>query len=253
MKIARRSLVLVLFAAVMPAALFVQSQAKSGQPPLPKNPDKLIQLAAQQNGLEGAGMRPWYIHATWRIDAWQNHPGMEGAFEERWSGPENYEAVYSGPNFHQTLVVTPRGSSSSGDEQFPDPVLRLIDPLLRSPLPTAVQMRSIQFTNEKGNDKKVKLRCAGAVAAAERRPSLTDIDLWFISDYCFVGNVPAIRMEAAPSVKLVFNSIVQFQGRYVAESIQIAREGLPTLEVHVDHIHAVDADSSVTPAKSAIE
>jgi len=244
MRFARCSLMLVYLFAVAPAGVVAQSPSRSPQPPLPKNPAKLMQLAAQQNGLEGAGVHPWYVHATWRIDAWQNHPALQGAFEEWWSGPGNYEAVYSAPNFRRTLVVTPQGASSSGDAQFPDPVLRLIDPLLRSPAPSAAKLQSIQFTNEKGKDKKIRLRCAGAVPPAGGRPSLGDTDLWFVSHYCFVGDVPAIRMEAAPDFRVVFNSVVRFQGRYVAESIQIARAGLPQLDVQVDDIHVIASASA---------
>lgn len=254
MRFARCSLALVLLAAVAAQAVVAQSQAGSeAQPPLPQDPGKLMLLAAQQNGLEGPGMHPWYIHATWQIDAWQNQPAMQGAFEEWWSGPENYQAVYSAPGFRQALVVTPHGSSTSGNAQFPDPVLRLIDPLLGSPLPSAAAMQSIHFTNENGKDKKVKLRCAGAASADPRRPSLAGTDLWQISDYCFVGDLPAIRMEAAPNLKVVFNSVVQFQGRYLAESIQIARKGLPTLEVHVDDVHTMEAIPAAPPREKPLE
>jgi hypothetical protein len=47
----------------------------------------------------------------------------------------------------------------------------------------------------------------------------------------------------------LLNSIVQFQGRYVADSIQILRAGLPEVDIHVDNVHTIEPDLSSSSGK----
>lgn len=214
--------------------------------PLPKNADALMRLAAEENGLEGAGIQPWYIHATWQLAAGKESPAMQGTFEEWWSSPEHSKVTYSGPGFHPVLDITPAGASMDGEAQWPDPVLRLIDPLLRSPLPSPSRLSSLKFANNNAKDKDLRLRCAAIATGSEERPSLYNTDLWFASNYCFSGNVPAIRVETDAQFDVIFNSIVRFQGRYLAESIHVARSGLPALDIRVDEVRTTH-DATASP------
>jgi TonB family protein len=210
-----------------------------------------MRLAAQQNGLEGKGIQPWYLHATWQLGAWKDRPAIQGIFEEWWAGPKRYKALFTAPGFHQTLFVTPAGPSIAGDPQWPDPVLRLIDPLLRSPLPSLSSLASIRFTNQDAKEKKVRIRCAAVVPGTGPRPFLDANNLWLVSAYCFTGDLPALRMETGPDLQIVFNSFALFQGRYIAQSIQIFRTGLPDLDIHVDTFNTVGHSTPASPAPAA--
>lgn len=251
MRLTGRSIafLLAVFIASLGAPSQTQGQARSS---LPGNPVKLMRVAAQQNGLEGSGIQPWYIHATWQVAAWKGNPAIQGTFEEWWTAPGNYRAVYAAPHFHRTLSVTASGPSVTGDAQWPDPTLALVDPLLRSPVPSPSRIRSIQFTDQKLEIKGVRLRCAAAFES-EARPPLNDNSLWFVSDYCFAGNLPAIRVEAAPNFQAYFNSVVLFQQRYLAEFIQIFRPGLPNIEIRVDAVHTTSSGSFTTPVEKPLE
>jgi len=198
--------------AVVAVSLPAQTAAPATLPPLPKGAAALMQIAAQQDSLVGSGMEPWYIHATWQISGSKENPAIRGVFEEWWSGPKTYKAVYTAPNFRQTLSVTASGRSVSGDTQWPDPVLRLIDPLLRSPLPSPSRIPSIRFINRKLKDRKIRLRCAAVAPGTEPRPSLESTYLWFVSGYCFIGDLPAVRMEVAPDLQVLLIPLCSFSG-----------------------------------------
>lgn len=252
MKLAGRLFALLLLALILPAAGFAQSSA--AQPAaLPKDPAKLMQLAAQRNGPEGKEIRAWYLHATWQIAAWNNDAALQGTFEEWWNGPNQYRAAYTAPHFARTLSVTASGRTATGDTQWPDPVLALIDPLLRSPLPSPSQILAMHFTDQELKIKGVSLRCAGVDSGTTSRPHLDNNTLWFLSDYCFAGELPVVRVEAAPNFQAYFNSVVLFQQRYLAESIQVFRQGLPELDIHVDDVHTIEPAPSATPEKKALE
>lgn len=235
-----RGAALLVLAPLLSTAVFARPRTQSRKPSqLPKAASSLMQIAARQNGLDREKMEPWHVHAAWQISASKRAPAMQGTFDEWWTGPHQYKAVYLGPDFHQTLTVTPDGSATTGNAQWPDLVLRLIEPLVRSPLPPPAQLRSTQFANWRTRAKKVRIRCAIVVPGTEPRPPLERVNLWFVSDYCFAGTLPAIRMELAPNFKAIFNSIVLFQGQYFAKSIQVLRKGLPTLSIHVDDIQTI--------------
>src|SRR5690242_19961126 len=61
--------------------------AATAVPAIPKDPNKLMLLAAKVNGL-GSLARPWHVKAEFQTFDPDGKPKDKGTFEEWWAGPK---------------------------------------------------------------------------------------------------------------------------------------------------------------------
>ena len=55
------------------------------------DPARILELAANQNGLTSPDLKPWYLKATYSTFDEHNQPRDAGTFEEWWVSPTKYK------------------------------------------------------------------------------------------------------------------------------------------------------------------
>lgn len=235
------------------AALAQQSQpapspAQTTSPALPSDPAALLQLASQVNGLHGADLQPWHVRATWQTLDEKGQPNEQGAWEEWWAGEKKYKTVYKSADVDRTTYGTENGRYVAGG---PDKVpwqFATVERLVQYPV-VMLKSTSAMKPNLSMNDIQqgpAHLTCAlqGMVTPdgtpiEVRRPDGTSRQLEFRD--CFSTDLPAIRAEeTSQGSQTVFNSIVRFQGRYLAKKIRYVGAGGVETDISVDAIEPLD-------------
>ncbi len=249
MKFAPLSVAVLGVLAALAAAVSAQGPAPDAAPnasqipaPLPADPVALWGLAFQMNGLHGSDLRPWHLRATWRMTDEQGLVADKGSFEEWWAGDEKIRATLIGSNLSQTWWTTSGGSLSTEGKDWPPLVFLMLYDSLQRPLFS--QDRVAKARVERKTVRGQKLECVKAT----RHAPVIDVE------YCFSDGLPAIRMTETRVTQATFNSIIQFQGRYLARDINIYRVGMPSIQIHLDKVESLDpaADSDFAPQPDAV-
>lgn len=213
-------LVSVLCVAQAPA----QSAASNPQQPLPSDPAALMSLAWQQNGLHGKDLKPWHVRASWQIVDNKGKPEKQGTWEEWWAGPQQWKLVVDAPEAHRTTWGTPKGEFAQGNGS-PGWIESLVEGLIVRPAPVVASLAHSQLKVTQVRDHSVQLQC---VAATDKPPSEA------LRQFCFVSGSAALRVKQTPVMETTMNSILQFQGRYLAGKIHVNRLGMPTVQIQID-------------------
>jgi TonB family protein len=211
------------------------------------NPDALLNAAMQANGLHGDSLQPWHIRGSWQIIE-PSKSTNEGSFEEWWSAPQHAKIDVTGKDFQQTRYVVPNGTVYTGSAMAPDNIANLIEDAIRLPLPASAAGLRQSSVNQGG----VALDC---ISNAQPKPDDSGPAGSLLSAYsaCFAGSPPALRMEAGVSVQALFNSLVQFQRRYLARDVRFNLPSGKQIAVHLDVIQPLTAvpDSFFVPPADA--
>lgn len=224
---------------IVPASAAAQTPPVNDQPPqLSNDPGQFLQLAQQQNGLHDLDT-PWHVRATWQMLDAKGRPEQQGTWEEWWIGPRQWEEAYDSPTFKETFWGTPQGIFSihvrGADGWIEHIVTQMVfHPIQPWPNHPVVRPKSTHL--QRGP---VSLECVTpANIPADSRHAA----------YCFDVGRADLRMEISPLVQITRNSIIQFQGRYLARNIQVTRMGMPTIDMHLD---AVDEPAPLSGGQTA--
>jgi hypothetical protein len=263
----------VLLRVVVAAPTFAQTSAAESSAPsqpapsspapassaLPSDPTALLQLALDENGLRGANLQAWHIRATWQTLEDQGKPADQGSWEEWWASEQKYKIAYKSATVDRTFYGTDRGRylvslSSKTSWQF-----ATVERLIQRPI-GAVQFAAPMQTRLRLDDVQqggVSMHCVieaamrteGPVEVLNQRDGKTH-SLEF--GYCFVGDLPALRSEwGSDGGKTVFNSVVRFQGQYLARKIRSLGAGGTETDISLDVVEpldpVVDADFALPP------
>jgi TonB family protein len=209
------------------APVAAQPAAVSPAQPLPTDPAALLQLVAQVNGLHGSDLKPWHMHATWQKLDNHGHVKDQGTYEEWWAAPDEFKIELTGSHFHQTRWVTSNGDYSAGDPGFPPWAFAQISSNITFPASIeATPGLPLQMFQEKQHGD--PLDCLGLSAEVKGTPLLDKI--------CFADGLPAVRIAANRASQTILNSLVEFQGKYVARDIEIHPSDMPTIHVSLDRV-----------------
>lgn len=197
------------------------------------SPGAFLQSAAQANGLDSEAMHPWYIHGSWQILS-QNQTTHEGAFEEWWGSPQQAKISVSANEFQQTRYKTASGVVYTGSPVPPDNIVNFIEDAVRMPLPPAAPGLRETTSNQGG----VALTCVSDPGAKpEGGPAGSLLSAY---SACFAGSPPVLRMEAGLAVQALFNSLVRFEGRYLARDIRFILPSSQQIDIHLDVIEPLN-------------
>lgn len=237
-----------LFLLAAAAAASLPSCAQSFQPvSMVSSPGALLQSAGQANGLNGDQVHPWYIHGSWQILG-QNQTTHQGSFEEWWGSPQQAKISVSANEFQQTRYVTAGGVVYTGSAVPPDNIVNFIEDAIRMPLPP--EGRALRETT--ANQGGVALTCVSDPGA---KPGETGPAGSLRSAYsaCFAGSPPVLRMEAGLAVQALFNSLVRFEGRYLARDVRFILPSDEQIAIHLDVIEPLQsaAESLFSPPAGA--
>jgi len=206
---------------------------------MPDDPSAILSTAAKVNGLNDPNLQPWHIKASYRTFDLQGKPQDSGTYEEFWISDRKYRRSYTSMNFTQTDVATGSRLFRSGNQNWPDFLEGSVRRELIQPIP------ELNFRNSKLGRKK---RSFGPVEL---------LCITLTSEYCFAPDQPALRIDSSTggSTQTVFNSIVLFQGHFVAKDIRTESEGRPRLVLHVETLEAKSGinDSDFVPPSDAVE
>jgi TonB family protein len=248
--------ILPLFLSIAAAIAFAQTPA----PAPPSDPGALLQLAADSNGLHGAKAKPWHMHATWKsIDA-QGQITGQGTLEEWWAAETRYKLIYTDGEAQQTIYGTGQGRMAVKTDVKLSFAINNVESLFTWPAPpvTPDALKRMQLERSPWQTGGVTLDCvlqswklpAGTVATAMDKSGKVQPLLY---RYCFDRATAVLRIRTNPTAVTTFNSLVQFQGQYVARAILSSLTSGGKLEADVDALESLDSigDADVTPPAGA--
>ncbi len=212
---------------ILPASL-AQTPTSPSQPAQASNDlGQFLVAAHQENGLHEPNGEPWHVRATWQMLTSDGKTSEQGTWEEWWAGPHQWEQTFGSPNLQQTYWDTPKGTFALNNHGVSDWIYVLIAQMVGNPIklardPASIPLRAITFRKSH-----VALNCL-IPKNFSRNP--------MVSEYCFDTGRHDLRMKIMPSVQITLNSIVKFEGRYLAREIDVARIGMPTIKIHLDVI-----------------
>ena len=214
---------------------------------LPSDPAALLQLASGVNGLHGANLQPWHVRATWQTLDAKSKVKEQGTWEEWWAGPDEFKTELSGPGFQQTRWATSRGDFISGDSAWPSWGYSVVAQMFTKPLPDQEVLAKMWLARSQEKDHGVAIEC---VSATSRSPQPGPP----VGKYCFVGSLPAVRIEGTAAMQTIFDALVRFQGQYLARGLRIYRVDMPAIQVHLDQLGPLQPAlrDELTPPTNAI-
>lgn len=229
-------------AAVLSLALLLPNgtaqQPEPAAQPLPSDPVALMQLAWQQNGLHDADLKPWHVRATWTEVEQKGQPTSTGTWDEWWAGDNKYKISYTSGSFQQTLFVTDHGPFVLGNPDPPDWNFELVQEAVSGLLPDPQHLSKSSWHQQHQKHGAIEITCAKNKSGDQ---------------YCFGGDLPAVRVSTTSTVEKSADSLVRFQGRYLARRVKVLQVGLPEVDISIDQIEPIPTvlDSDFLPPQGA--
>lgn len=206
----------------------VQSVAPNN-PGIPTDPAAILADGSNLNGLNGPGISPWHIKATYQKFDTKGKLSSTGSYEEFWFSDRNYKRTYTSPTFTQTEYATERGLYRSGSQDWPGREEAQVRMYLTAPIPAELGVANAQLNAENLDVGSARLRCVTLKA-----PRVLPVE----SAYCFEQDHPVLRIVLSPDgmTQQVYNNVVRFQGRFIAREILVTYRKKPVLTIHIDEI-----------------
>ncbi len=208
--------------------------AAAPEPPMPKDPKELMQLASRVNGL-GSLDKPWHLKADYQTFDADGKPKDKGVFEEWWAGPEKYKVSYTSSGFNQVLYCDGDKRATTGDAGGAPLQERMIEEYLVHPLPSEKQVQAASYRENNQKVGKVALRCIEPLPSAGQRPMPGP-------SYCYSPDMPLLRLESPQeNVFVLFNDAVLVHGhdpakpmgQYAAKKILVENGNLSIVSANV--------------------
>lgn len=227
------------------------SQAKApaalAAPVMPSDPNALMLLAAQVNGLGAADMKPWHLKANYQTFDADGKPKDQGVFEEWWAGPEKYKISYTSTGFNQVQYRDGEKAWITGDAGWASLPEEMVSRYLLHPLPDAEEIGKKKYVATDEKMGKATLKCIGPLPLPKliREPAVAD---------CFDEDSPAIRLDVSSgALFVIFNDTALVNSHYLAEQVAVKNSNLAIVNLHVTTIEGLSKteDSVFTPPASA--
>lgn len=237
-------------ASLLPFPVIAQQNAPTPQP-LPKDPVALLKLAWQENGLHGPDVQPWHAHAAWTDVDEKGQALSTGTWEEWWAGENKYRISYTSGSFQQTLFVTDHGVFATGSADAPNWEFELIEGAVISPIPDSQRLSKSSWHENSQKRGSIEITCARQFALPPL-PSLGGANSG--DQYCFADELRVLRIYVSDDEEMRMDSLVRFQGRYLARKIRVLQSGLPETDIAVDQIERMPsvADADFAPPQGAV-
>ncbi len=187
-----------------------------------------LRKEAALNGMESTGLLPWHIEVTYDQfdeDGDNVHSGM---FEEYWAGAKKYKSTYKSDDFNQTDYATDKGLYRLGDQRWPNRAQSQVRAEVIAPFYYAASLQGFHGRNVERTFSGYKLHCI----LIERGSEISDP-----TQYCFEPNSSVLRYNRGWGwFQTVYNRIVSFQGRNLAQDVDVTDGGKPYLKLRVQTI-----------------
>jgi TonB family protein len=200
--------------------------ASAPAPAMPNDPNELMRLAAQVNGLGGLD-KPWHMKANYQTFDADGKPKDQGVFEEWWAGPEKYKVSFTSASFNQVEYRDGDKRATTGDAVRTPFAERTVEKYFVNPMSRDAEVpKASAYREDDEKIGKATLKCVEPVESNSPVPG---------TSYCFNPDRPLIRLvRQAGSIFVLFNDITLLSGRYyLARQFQMENSNLPIVTANV--------------------
>lgn len=219
---------------LVPPATSVSVNLKSDKKPTGEDavdlPTWLTKQAAL-NGLQSTDLRPWHIVVTYDQFDEDGDNVHSGVYEEYWAGAKKYKRIYKSDDLNQTDYATDKGLYRHGDQQWPDRAQLQVRAEVIAPFSYADTLHCFHGRNVERTFSGYKLQCV----LIERDSGISDP-----TQYCFEPDSSILRYNRGWGwFQTVYNRIVPFQGRNLAQEVNVTDGGKPFLKLRVETVEFI--------------
>ncbi|HEX4320352.1 MAG TPA: energy transducer TonB [Acidobacteriaceae bacterium] len=218
---------------------------------MPHNPDALMLLAAEMNGLSGVDVKPWHLKASYTVTDEHGATKEQGILEELWAGPRKNRTTYTVGQDFETTYVTDNGAFRTGSLTKPNGLALEADREFVYPLPARAYLEHAEFEMHSQKVGSGKLNCV-----EEKPPSGFQRNGPASAFFCFNLDKPVLRIDASAfgNKQAVRNAIVLFQGKYVPKDIHITVQDKTSLTAHIEGLESLASvqDADFSPPSDAM-
>lgn len=198
------------------------------------------------NGLESTDLRPWHVVVTYDQFDEDGDNVHSGTFEEYWAGPQKYKRIYQSDDFNQTDYGTDKGLFRRGDQKWPDPAQVQVGAEVLDPFFYAATFEDFRARNVESTFSGHTLQCV----VLGKNAGMSDP-----AQYCFEPNGSILRYSRGSGwFQTAYNRIVTFQGRNIAQEVDVTDGGKPYLKLRVNTIELLPKvqDADFLPPSDAV-
>lgn len=229
----------ILMAAALGASAIAQTAAP---PPMPSDPRAVLELASRLDGLHPSTLSPWHVRASFTV-LHDKKQVNQGIWEEWWAGKGKYKIHFAASAFDQTRYLTDRGWFAAGSrDEAPDSFYDLSDAIL-GPLADPSAILEAKLIPKPMRHDNIALECIDRDRGTKPATSFTAV-FPLMREYCFIGDLPAVRLANVSGVQMTLNSIVQFQGQYLPRQIRIDTIDGNQLNAQLEIIETIEPQSA---------
>lgn len=206
-----------------------------------------LEEEAALNGLQATDLHPWHLIITYDQFDEDGDNVHSGTYEEFWAGPKEYKRIYRSDDFNQVDYATDRGLFRSGDQRWPNRVELQVRDEVIAPFSYATTLGDVRAVREGRTFSGYNLVCVLIEKSSMRLSDPTQ--------YCFEPNGSVLRYSRGWGwFQTAYNRIVAFQGRNVAQDVDVTDGGKPYLKLHVKTIELVSHinETDFTPPQDAV-
>jgi TonB family protein len=183
---------------------------------LPKDPEALLMLGQEKNGLSGSGVQPWHIRGHYTIYDEEGKPEDTGVYEEWWVSATRYKLSFTGTKYTQVDYATGKALFRDGSLDWLDGNIALRSRLI-NPIPDPPPGEFVPKAYAESADK-LKFQCVSLTYP--QRSGVVILNGAFPA-YCFDSTIPVLRAAmGGTGTQTIYNNIVVFQGHYLARELQ---------------------------------
>ncbi|HEV2614973.1 MAG TPA: hypothetical protein VGU63_00035 [Candidatus Acidoferrales bacterium] len=206
-----------------------------------------LETEAALNGLQSTDAHPWHIIITYDQFDEDGDNVHSGTYEEFWAGPKEYKRIYRSDDFNHIDYATDRGLFRTGDQRWPNRFELQVRDEIIAPFSYATTLRDVRAAREERTFSGYNLVC---VLIEKNSMRLSDP-----TQYCFEPDGSVLRYSRGWGwFQTTYNRIVLFQGRNVAQDVEVTDGGKPYLKLHVKTIEPLSnaTEADFTPPPDAV-
>ena len=222
------------------------STEKKGPPADAVDLPDWIRRESALNGLQSTDLLPWHIVLNYEQFDQSGNNVHHGVYEEYWAGAREYKRIYKSDNFNQTDYATENGLYRQGDQRWPDRAQSQARAEVVDPFFYASTLQGFHGRNVERTFSGYKLQCV----VIERDSNISNP-----TQYCFEPGSSVLRYDRGFGwFQTVYNRIVPFQGRSLAQEVEVTDGGKPYLKLRVDTIELIShiEDPDFLPPPDAV-
>ena len=199
-----------------------------------------------RNGLQSTDLHPWHIVISYDQFDEDGDNVHSGTVEELWASPKKYKISYKSDNLNQTDYATEQGLFRVGDQRWPSRAEMQARMEIVDPFSYVWKLQGFTANNADRTFGSYTLHCVvlnktGVISVPRQ--------------YCFDDDGTVLRYVRGESwYQTVYNDTVTFEGRSIAQEVEVSDGGRPYLKLHVKAIEIIPLvdDKNFMPPADAV-